>query len=238
MLKDGNNVIQSWLELQCQLLTGSQRAVVLLGDPGAGPVLPAAVWPDATASTPGLSNAAAAALQRRRIVVRAKDSAPEAVRQQGDILAVPILREQTLIGVVTVEVSERQPSQQQAAAKALARNTVWLELLLREKPAADDSPLLTVIDLVATSIEHTHFEAASNSTLTRLSSELGCERVSIGFVRGNHVEVRTMSGVATLNPKMRLTRTIAETIKLARKDGTVRTGVLAPVNTSLTVSRR
>ena len=208
MDKDTEDVIQSWLDLQCQLLVGSQRAIVLLGDPGAGPVLPAATWPDVAAPTPGLSNAAASALQQRRIVVRAKDSAPEAARQEGDIVAVPILREQELVGVVAVELTGRPEIEQQAAAKTLARNTVWLELLMRNKPAADDSPALAVVDLVAQCVEHTHFEAAANSSLTRLATRLGCERVSLGFVRGSHVEVKTMSGTAVLNPIMRLTRAI------------------------------
>ena len=208
MLKDGNNLIQSWLELQCQLLVGLQRAVVLLGAPGGGSVLPAATWPDAAASTPALSNAAAASLQQQRIVVRDKDSAPKAAQQLGDIVAVPIFREKTVVGVVAAEITERPQTEQQAAARVLARNTVWLELLIREKPAEGGSPMLAVVDLVAASIEHTHFEAAANSTLTRLSTLLGCERVSLGFVRGNRVEVRTMSGTATLKPNMRLTRAI------------------------------
>ncbi|TDJ41897.1 MAG: efflux RND transporter periplasmic adaptor subunit [Gammaproteobacteria bacterium] len=212
MHKDAENVIQSWLDLQCQLLVGSRRAIVLLGDPGTGPVLPAATWPESEASTPGLSNAAASALQQRRIITRAKDSAPQAIQQQGDIVAVPILRDKELIGVVTVEFTGRTQVEQQAVAKTLAHNTVWLELLMREKPATDDSPALAVIDLIATCIEHTHFEAAANSTATRLATRLGCERVSLGFVRGNRVEVRTMSGTATLNPKMRLTRAIGKTM--------------------------
>ena len=211
MLKDTENGIQAWLELQCELLGGLRQAVVLLGDPRSGPVLPAANWPDATTSSPGLSNAAASALQQRRIVVRAKESAPAAVRQEGDIAAVPILREQELVGVVAAEFTGRSHTVQKAV-KMLAQNTVWLELLMRGKTAADDSPARAVIDLVAASVEHTHFEAAANSAATKLATQLGCERVSLGFVRGNQVEVRTMSGMATLNPKMRLTRAIGATM--------------------------
>jgi multidrug resistance efflux pump len=212
MHKDAENVIQSWLDLQCQLLVGAQRATVLLGDPGAGPILPAATWPESAASTPGLSNAAASALRQRRIIVRPKDSAPQAIEQQGDIVAVPILRENESIGVVTIEFTERAQTAQQAVVKTLARNTVWLELLMRGSPAADDSPALAVIDLIATSVEHAHFEAAANSTATRWATQLGCERVSIGFVRGTQVEVQTMSGSATLNPTMRLTRAIGRSM--------------------------
>ncbi len=202
------NLIDSWLEVQSQLLVGSLRAIVLVGNPSAGPVMPAAVWPDTGASTPGLSNAAAAALQQRRIVVRAKDSAPAATRQRGDIVAAPILRDKDVIGVVAVEITARPQAEQRRAAKILALNTVWLELLMREGPARNDSHTLAVVDLVAASVEHAPFEAAANSTATRFATRLGCERVSLGFLRRDHIEVRTMSGTATLNPKMRLTRAI------------------------------
>ena len=212
MQGDANNAIQSWLDLQCQLLVGLQRAIVVLGDPRAGAVTPAAQWPEGAPPTPALSNAAASALQQRRFVVRAKDSAPPAAQQQGDIIAVPILRDENLVGVVTVELSGRRESEQRAAAKLLAHNTVWLELLMRGHSATDESPALAIVDLVATSIEHAHFEAAANSTLTRLATRLGCERISLGFVRGIHAEVRTMSGTATLNPKMRLTHAIGTTM--------------------------
>ena len=82
----------------------------------------------------------------------------------------------------------------------------------RKNSCADDSPALAVVDLVAASVEHSQFEAAASSSVTRLATQLGCERVSLGFVRGNHVEVRTMSGIATMNSKMRLTRTIARSM--------------------------
>ena len=202
------NLIDSWLEVQSQLLVGSLRAIVLVGNPDAGPVMPAAVWPDTGASTPGLSNAAASALQQRRIVVRAKGSAPAATRQRGDIVAAPIIRDKDVIGVAAVEITARPQAEQRRAAKILALNTVWLELLMREGPARNDSHTLAVVDLVAASVERAHFEAAANSTATRFATRLGCERVSLGFLRRDHVEVRTMSGTATLNPKRRLTRAI------------------------------
>ena len=209
MLKDAENVIQSWLDLQCQLLVGSRRAIVLLGDPGAGPLLTVATWPDAAASTPGLSNAAASTLQQRRITVRARESAPQAVEQKGDIIAVPILRdrqgqERELLGVVTVELTERPQIEQREAAKTLARNTLWLELLMREKSVTDDSPALAVVDLVASSIEHTHFEASANSSITRLATQFGCERVSLGFIRGSHVEIRTLSEIGRASCRERV----------------------------------
>ena len=42
MQNSAEKVIDSWLTLQSQLVVGTLRAVVLVGDPGAGQLLPVA----------------------------------------------------------------------------------------------------------------------------------------------------------------------------------------------------
>jgi biotin carboxyl carrier protein len=209
MVNDTNNTIQSWLELQCRFVSGVIRAVVLFGDPDTGPFQPAAVCPEARASTAGLSNAAASALQKKSVVVRARESAPEALKQEGDIVAVPIIRDEQLIGVVAMEIRSRSPEQQRMAVRNIGANLTWLKLLMDDSATRDNSQALDVVDLVAASVEHSHYEAAANSAVTRLASRLGCDRVSLGFVRAGRTEVRTMSGTAALNPKMKLTRAVS-----------------------------
>lgn len=208
MPNEASKVINSWLMLQCKLLAGTVRSVALLGEPDQGPYRPVASWPKAAGTTPGLSNAAASALHQRRIVVRGKESAPEAAKQQGDIVACPISKDGALLGAVAVEITSRSRAEQQAAAASLAANSVWLQLLMHQQPGGDDSQPVAVVDLVAACVEHSHFEAASKSAVTEFATKLGCERVSLGFVRHDHAEVRTMSGTANTHLKMHVTRAV------------------------------
>jgi biotin carboxyl carrier protein len=212
MHHEAENFVHSWLALQSKLIPGSLRAVVMLGEQGQGPYRPAATWPDESAATPGLANAAASAVQQHCVIVREQESAPAAARQQGNIIASPISRDGTLLGVVAIEIDSRSKVEPRAASKMLAINSAWLELLLRHQTAQSGSQSLTIVDLVASCIEHTDFEPASKSTITRFATKLGCERVSLGFIRGDHVEVKSISGIADLKPEMRSTRAIGATM--------------------------
>lgn len=209
MRNEVQNAIDSWLQLQCKLIPGSLRALVLLGEQGQGPYRTVAVWPDPSASTPSLNNAAASALRQRCQIVRAKESAPAAARQQGDVFASPVSRDGQLLGVVALEVTSGSEAARRSASKILEMNTAWLDLLLRQHSTQDVLDPVDIIDLVASSVEHLRFEAAAKSAITRFASRLGCERVSLGFVRRNHIEIRTMSGAAEMHPEMRLTRAIS-----------------------------
>jgi len=212
MRNEAENFIHSWLALQSKLIPGSLRSLVMLGEQGQGPYRPAATWPDESAATPGLANAAASALQQHCVIVREKESAPAAARQQGNIIASPISRDGTLLGVVAIEIDSRSKVEPRAASKMLAINSAWLELLLRHQTAQGGNQSLTIVDLVASCIEHTDFEPAAKSVITRFATKLGCERVSLGFIRRDRVEVRSISGIADLKPEMRSTRAISATM--------------------------
>jgi multidrug resistance efflux pump len=209
MHNEAENLIDSWLALQSKLIPGSLRAMVMLGEDGHGPYRPVATWPDESAATPGLANAAASALQRRALVMRSKDSAPAATRQQGHIIASPISQDGALLGVVAIETDSHSKVEPKAVAKMLAINSAWLELLLRSQSAQSDMQPLAVMDLIASCIEHTGFEAAARSTITRFGTKLGCERVSLGLIRRDHVDIKAISGIADLTHEMRSTRAIA-----------------------------
>ena len=63
----------------------------------------------------------------------------------------------------------------------------------RTADTGDD--LLTVVELVAASIQYPHFRAAAGAVTTELATRLGCDRVSLGFVgrQGVHVEAISRS---------------------------------------------
>ena len=60
---------RSWLALQCRMLEGIERGLVLWGDQAAGSLQPVAHWPDGDAGTRALQAAEELALAERRGVV-------------------------------------------------------------------------------------------------------------------------------------------------------------------------
>ena len=202
------NIILSWLQLQCQVLDGSIRAVVLVGESNTGPFRTVAQWPDAAAGTPALANAATQAIRKRQTVLLSRHLAPDTANQTGDIVACPIVHGEQMLGVVAVELGCRGETQQKAAVRALETNTAALELLMRSPAEEPEPQARNIIELVAASIEHVQFDAASRNATSRFADVGRFMQVSLGIVRRGRTEVIAASGRSTVDARMQAGRSM------------------------------
>src|SRR6516165_1005651 len=69
---------RAWLGLQCTLIAGVGRGVVVLGETENGPFAPVAYWPIAGATSEGLTAAVELALAERRGVAQGQDDGQSA----------------------------------------------------------------------------------------------------------------------------------------------------------------
>jgi multidrug resistance efflux pump len=202
---------QSWLPLQCRMLKGVRCAMVLLGDPDRGPYTPVAVWPDAKLSMNHLTGAAERALKERRgLLIEDGDyenALPAAVH-----VAYPIEVSGKIHGVVVLEVEQHSRHEVQAIMRQLHWGAAWLEVLIRRTEALQSAEmnerLQKVLDLVASAVEHEGSHASAMAFVTRLATDLDCDRVSLGFTKGRHVRVRVMSHTAEFGKQTNLMRAI------------------------------
>ena len=77
-----------------------------------------------------------------------------------------------------------------------------------EKDVAASPRQRIVLELLATAIRHERFEAASGAFVTELATRLGCDRVSLGFVRGRRAQVQVISHTAQFERRINLVRAI------------------------------
>src|SRR5262245_13448581 len=82
--------VRAWLGLQCTLIAGVERGVVVLGETENGPYAPVAHWPIAGAASDGLTAAAELALAERRGVAQGQDETPS-VPSQPWCVAYPVI---------------------------------------------------------------------------------------------------------------------------------------------------
>jgi len=213
---EANNVeeyCQSWLAIQCRLISGVAGGLVLLGPPDQGPFTPVAVWPDIRKDMQYLTEAAQRSLTERRgllIKVPSTDQPDEGKTHYH--IAYPIEINKLLYGVVVLDVVSRPQSQLQAALRQLHWGSAWLETLFRRKDAERDAQaqqrIITALDLVAGVIDNQDFNSAAINFVTELATKLDCHRVSIGFLKKNHIAVKALSHSSHFNEKSNLTRTI------------------------------
>lgn len=196
----------AWLEIQCRAFDGAVRGVVVVHASETAPFTPIAVWPEGIEGSPRLAAVVERGLAQRQVAV---DGVKRVARKQDPVfIAHPILVDDELYGVAAVELEGRSEGAVREVVQRLGWGIGWLEALARRKTFTSKARLVTVLELIATSLQHERFQAAATAVATELASTFGCERVSIGFMKGHHVQLRGLSHSAAFAKKANLIRAI------------------------------
>ena len=200
---------KAWLALQVSMLARVSRGVVVLGQAEQGPFVPAAVWPEGDSMPATLSRAAESAMAERKGVAQKQDTG-----DQTSHLAYPLLVDDQLFGVVAFEFTDHNDIELQSMMRQLQWGCGWLEAFLRKLEqggsVAGNKQLSRLLELTATALEHKKFRAAAMAIVTELAIQTGCDRVSLGFRRGNHTKVYALSHNAQFGEQSNLVRAITE----------------------------
>jgi RND family efflux transporter MFP subunit len=196
----------SWLDVQCRAFEGVVRGAVVLRGSEAASFAPVAFWPEGVQGSPKLAAAVEKALAERKPVVQGL--ARNLRRQDPVYIAHPVLADDQLYGAVALEVEGRSEAALREIVQSLGWGVGWLEALARRKTFTSKARLVTVLELIATSLQHERFQAAATAVVTELATTLACERVSIGFLRGNHIYLSALSHSAAFGKKTNLVRAL------------------------------
>jgi multidrug resistance efflux pump len=219
--KTPESFYRGWLGLQCRFVRGVSCAVLVLGTPESGPFAPVATWPEDLDVPSHLTQVADRALDERRgIVVPSEvdevEGAPPRIRYA---VAYPINVSGRRYGVVALDIDPRPERELQAALRQLQWGVAWVEILwLREEggqSTAAKERLQSALDLTATAVSQEQFHGAATAFVTAMATNLGCDRVSLGFLRGGKIRVRSISHTAQVTKHMNLVRAIAAAMEEA-----------------------
>lgn len=225
---DAAGFAAGWLEIQCRAIDGVIRGVVVLRASETAAYAPAAIWPEGIEGSPKLAAAAEQALRQRKVVV---DGAKRGAQRKDLVfIAHPVLVDDELYGAVALELEGRAESALRELVQRLGWGIGWLEALARRKTFTSKARLVTVLELIATALQHDRFQAAATAVATELATTFGCERVGIGFMKGRHIQLRALSHSAAFSKKTNLVRALeaamdesadqlATVVYPARKDG-------------------
>jgi len=197
-----------WLSLQSAMISGVTRGVVVLGQSDSEAYKPIAFWPEGQNGTIGLTEVAELALHEKRGVLRDEGLFNKELDLRVCYIGFPIMLEEKVYGVVAIEIVVRQESLMRAVMRQLQWGAAWIELFIRriegKKYTPENQQLATVLELIATSLQHEKFQAAATSVVTELATLLECERVSIGFLKGKYMQVEALSHSADFAKKSKL----------------------------------
>ena len=204
----------SWLMIQCQAIGGVSDAVVVLQKPGSKALAPMAFFPDAKRDRSHLAEITERALKEGRGVVNAGaesgTSEAESARCQ---LAYPIRVDGQLRGVVGMDMERRSEAKLRTAMRDLQWGSGWLEVFLRRRADPEEAAHLRLklaLDLMSSLIEHKGLKDGASALATELAAKLGCDRVTIGLLKGERVKVCAVSHSGQFDRKANLLRAVED----------------------------
>jgi RND family efflux transporter MFP subunit len=199
----------AWLKVQSKVIGDEAlKAAVVFGTPDHGPFEPTAIWPTGSLGSPMLVATLEEAITQRESIIKHAKRAAENKAPQSHVVAAPLIVDGQICGAAAFEVSHVDDDRLQVIVGQLAWGVGWLEVNIRRNKFTSSDRLVTVLELVATSLHHQNFVAAATAVATELATLLGCERATLGFIKGRHTQLCALSHTATVGKKANLIRSI------------------------------
>jgi multidrug efflux pump subunit AcrA (membrane-fusion protein) len=199
---------QGWLLLLSRNISAAVQGVVLSRG-SEGPYIPRALWPSQGAAPQRLAQVLERVIEERCGLVLHLDD-----ETQHFAIAYPLLLDDALPAVVAMEIIAGGEDDLRRAMAQLQWGIAWLEVLYRRQQAGEDGATLhrlrTAVDLLAVTLGEGDFPTATLSFVTELAAACNCDRVSLGLVRGQNIDLAAISHSVEVAEKMNLTSAIVQ----------------------------
>jgi RND family efflux transporter MFP subunit len=230
----------SWLLIQSHIIGGVSDGVVVLLKPGTAAFAPVAFFPESPRDRAHLAQISERALKEGRGVVESLEAVEGAADRESRFqLAYPVRLDGKVHGVVGVDINWRPEAELQSAMRDLQWGSGWLEVLLRRHAdplEAERVRLKLALDVVATLLEQPRFNDSATAFTTELATRLGCDRVSLGALKGRRVKILAVSHSPQFEHRANLMRAIESAMEEAIDQG--ETVVYPPERENLPVVAR
>lgn len=200
---------RQWLANLCGTTSAATHlGVVLLNTSTGGSLAPAAVWPEQDTPSRTLMQAVEQCSASLKFQVLRHEADFGGRTQPRCALAVPLIIDGDLHAIVALDLEVALGQSLESTQRQIQWHLYALEAILRRAIGTGSERLTTVLNLVATALHHDTFQAAATAVVTELSAILGCERVSVGFIKRDHALVHALSHSASFGDKANLIRDV------------------------------
>lgn len=202
------NLAQTWLSLQCRMITGVTEGVLVLDANNEGTFEHTTHWPKGSIPTPELLSVIKTAIEQKNVVSQDIDAQKSASQQNCDLIASPLLVNKQLIGVVGIEIHKLPEAKKQTVIQMLKWGTTWLEIMLHQQGSSTNSLLASATEFLTTCLEYDNVHIAATALTTELASHMGFDRVSFGFLKNHRTQIYALSNNVRFDTKSNLVNDI------------------------------
>ncbi len=204
---------RNWLSLNCSTVRACNAGAVFALQ-GKQLVL-AAAWPDSSKpafknALPRLSAAARASqIEKGGVLLDAKLLAALGSSPQGThYVSVPVEIEGGVWGYAAVEIVSNDPAAVRAVLERLQWATGWFGWFrsreLQQQTGKKRWRLETAMDLLAAVVGHRQFKEAAIALVNQLAPRFSSDRVSLGVMKSDQIELVAVSGATIVDNKMNI----------------------------------
>jgi multidrug resistance efflux pump len=213
------DMARAWLALQCHMIDGATRGLLVLQSAQPNNYEAVAYWPEGSGRFAPLAEVAEAAMRERRGVARGEvpGGSPDAAAPAQ--VGFPIVTDKQLQGAVAISLQSGGAESVRLATRQLQWGIAWIRDRLAQQRNNQQSRLLersrAALDLLGNALEHERFEAAAMAMVTALATRCQCSRVSLGMLKGRTVTVRVISHSAQFGRQMNLVSSLGAAMEEA-----------------------
>jgi len=208
-------LLQSWLTLQCQAMPGARLACAKIGSEQIEPGLFVASWPRGEVIGAELTDLLEMADRSGGPVtsapVESKQCSPPVLR-----IAHPINDNGKRRGAIAVELTQVPRDQQAAAVRLIEWGNSWLNLLFSQNSDGASGNPDALPEAIECILQSASLQQAGMALTGYLAHRYGCERVSLGFRRGSGIRLLALSDSTQVPARSalsrQLTRVMAEAL--------------------------
>jgi len=209
----GDDYFHYWLALQSSLIKNTLQGILVMGIMDSDSYAPVAKWPEGPFDPERLTEICESSLEQRcGLLAQLPSPDGSSTTHSSYAISYPILIDNTLHGVVALEVAVESEGELTGCMEQLQWGVSWLELFSRRRHTAENvlqlSGMKSSFDLLASVLAEERFNDASMIFVTELANLMKCDRASLGFVKKSHVRVAAISHSASFGKKMNLVRFI------------------------------
>lgn len=194
-----NKTAQTWLNLHCQMISGVNCAILILGSRADAYLKPAAYWPTTHNDVEALLQSGRLALKNKKPVLQNSPSSQDQAKVC--ICAYPLIHHNHLIGTLVIQVEKPSQEKLQAIQHLLNLGSAWLQISPNNQETTTIAArLATVLEITAKSLERRTLQESATSVVTHLAQAFNCDRVSFGhLVEKRRIYVTSISHSAQID---------------------------------------
>ena len=207
-----------WLTWQCTMVTGFLCGAIYFpqGEKHLGSATASCTNEGNVKGALQLSDAALQVLDKNSEVMLSQYYGAE-TQHSCNVVACPLWVENVLVAVVSVMITPRSESQQQALLRLLKWGGAWIKNLAQQNPSLSQSDPASQntqnknsfsLALTKTILKRPSSHMAAMDLANQMADQFGCERVSVGFRQGLSVRLCALSHVASFDYRTQLVRRI------------------------------